>query len=94
VVLVKIGVVSVEKLKKIRSYVLVGAFVISAVITPPDVVSQFMLAVPLYLLFELGVLAAGFLNKPALVSSYQQTESNDKIENELGRAKAEEREGS
>jgi len=94
VVLVKIGVVSVEKLKKIRSYVLVGAFVISAVITPPDVVSQFMLAVPLYLLFELGVLAAGFLNKPALVSSYQQTESNDKMENELGRAKAEERKGS
>jgi len=94
VVLVKIGVVSVEKLKKIRSYVLVGAFVISAVITPPDVVSQFMLAVPLYLLFELGILAAGFLNKPTLVSSYQQTESNDKTEHELGKAEAEEREGS
>jgi sec-independent protein translocase protein TatC len=68
VVLVKTGVVSVEKLKKIRSYVLVGAFIISAVITPPDVVSQFMLAIPLYLLFELGILAAGFLSKPTLIS--------------------------
>jgi sec-independent protein translocase protein TatC len=80
VVLVKIGVVSVEKLKKIRSYVLVGAFVISAVITPPDVVSQFMLAIPLYLLFELGILAAGFLSKPTLISSHQQSASNDKME--------------
>jgi len=80
VVLVKTGVVSVEKLKKIRSYVLVGAFVISAVITPPDVVSQFMLAIPLYLLFELGILAAGFLSKPTLISSHQQSASNDKME--------------
>lgn len=94
VVLVKAGVVSVEKLKKIRSYVLVGVFVISAIITPPDVVSQFMLAVPLYLLFELGILAAGFLNKPALVSSSQQSTSNDKMEPELGKAEAEEKEGS
>ena len=94
VVLVKVGVVSVEKLKKIRSYVFVGAFVISAVITPPDVVSQFMLAVPLYLLFELGILAAGFLSKPALVSSHQQSASNNKMEQELGKAEPEEGEGS
>lgn len=72
VVLVKIGVVSIKKLKSMRSYVLVGTFVISAVVTPPDVVSQFMLAVPLYLLFELGIVAAGFLGKHAMLSNHQQ----------------------
>ena len=80
VVLVRIGVVSVKKLKDMRSYVLVGAFVISAVITPPDIVSQFMLAVPLYLLFEVGILAAGFLSKPMPISDHQQPAGSDKIE--------------
>tara|TARA_B100000686_G_scaffold189824_1_gene196479 strand:- start:2303 stop:3064 length:762 start_codon:yes stop_codon:yes gene_type:complete len=73
VILVKIGAVSVKKLKEMRSYVLVGAFVISAVITPPDVVSQFMLAVPLYLLFEVGILAADLLNKPVPTSGHQES---------------------
>jgi len=58
VILVRMGLVSVEKLKSIRSYVIVGAFVIAAVVTPPDVVSQLALAVPMALLFELGVLLA------------------------------------
>ena len=80
VVLVKIGVVSVKKLKNIRSYVLVGAFVISAIVTPPDIVSQFMLAVPLYLLFEVGIIAAGFLSKPEPISDHQQPVSSDKME--------------
>ena len=80
VILVKIGVVSVKRLKEIRSYVLVGAFVISAVITPPDVVSQFMLAVPLYLLFEVGILVAGFLSKPTPISDHQQPAGSDKME--------------
>lgn len=56
ILLVKSGVVSVEKLRAARGYVIVGAFVIAAVVTPPDVVSQFMLAVPLCILFELGLL--------------------------------------
>lgn len=60
IVLVRIGVVSVEKLREWRPYVIVGAFVIGAIFTPPDVLSQIMLAVPLWLLFELGVFIAGF----------------------------------
>ena len=64
VVLVKMGVISVDKLKEIRPYVIVGAFVVGAIFTPPDIVSQFMLAIPLCLLYEIGILAAGFLNKP------------------------------
>lgn len=64
VVLVRMGMVSVEKLREIRSYVIVGAFVIGAIFTPPDVVSQFMLAIPLWLLYEAGIVVAKWL-KPA-----------------------------
>lgn len=59
VLLVKLGMVSVATLKEIRAYVIVGAFVIGAIFTPPDVVSQIMLAVPLWLLYEAGILVAG-----------------------------------
>jgi len=67
VLLVRMGVVNVDKLKEIRPYVIVGAFVIGAIFTPPDPVSQLMLAVPLWLLYELGIMVAGALikTKPA-----------------------------
>lgn len=61
VLLVRFGLVKIETLKDIRSYVIVGAFVIGAVFTPPDVISQIMLAVPLWLLYEAGILAAGMV---------------------------------
>jgi sec-independent protein translocase protein TatC len=64
VVLVRMGVVSIAKLKELRSYVIVGAFVVAAVITPPDVVSQLMLAIPMCLLYELGIFLARFFPKP------------------------------
>ncbi|MBM5571726.1 MULTISPECIES: twin-arginine translocase subunit TatC [Deefgea] len=68
IVLVKMGVVSIEKLREVRSYVIVGAFVIAAVVTPPDVVSQLLLAIPLWLLYELGVFIAGMLYRPKPVA--------------------------
>ncbi|MEW6340747.1 MAG: twin-arginine translocase subunit TatC [Paraburkholderia sp.] len=58
VLLVRIGVVSVETLGKIRPYVVVGAFVVSAVVTPPDVLSQLILALPLIVLYEVGLIVA------------------------------------
>ncbi len=58
VVLVRMGVVSVEKLREARPYVFVGAFVVGAIFTPPDVVSQIMLAIPLWLLYEAGILVS------------------------------------
>jgi sec-independent protein translocase protein TatC len=58
VVLARMGVVSVEKLKEWRGYFIVIAFVIAAVITPPDVVSQLSLAIPMCLLYEVGIWAA------------------------------------
>lgn len=61
VILAVLGWVSVEQLKAARSYVIVGAFVIAAVITPPDVISQLMLAIPMCLLYELGIVAARML---------------------------------
>ncbi|WP_439892338.1 twin-arginine translocase subunit TatC [Ralstonia sp. 25C] len=65
-VLVRFGIVSLDKLRQARPYVVVGAFIIAAVVTPPDVMSQLLLAVPLWLLYELGlILAAIFLRKTA-----------------------------
>jgi sec-independent protein translocase protein TatC len=58
VILVRMGVVSVAKLKEVRPYAIVGAFVIAAIVTPPDVVSQLALALPMCLLFELGLMIA------------------------------------
>jgi sec-independent protein translocase protein TatC len=65
VVLVRMGVVPLEKLKSLRPYVIVGAFVIGAIFTPPDVISQCLLALPLWLLYELGLVLARFVSTPA-----------------------------
>src|ERR1700694_2061529 len=65
IVLVRLGVVSLEKLRSIRGYVIVGAFVVGAIFTPPDILSQVMLAVPLWLLYELGLLVARFISVPS-----------------------------
>jgi len=63
VILVRMGMVSVEKLRDFRSYFIVIAFVIAAVVTPPDVVSQLALAIPMCLLYEVGIVAAGLFVK-------------------------------
>ena len=60
VVLVRLRMVKLEKLKEIRPYITVGAFVVAAVVTPPDVLSQLLLAIPLCVLYELGLLIARF----------------------------------
>ena len=62
-VLVRSGVVTVEKLREFRSYAIVGAFVIAAVVTPPDVLSQLLLAVPMCLLYEVGIAASVLFGK-------------------------------
>jgi sec-independent protein translocase protein TatC len=63
VVLVYLGVVTVEKLVEIRGYVIVGAFVIAAIVTPPDVMSQLFLAIPICILYEVGILFAKIIGK-------------------------------
>jgi len=68
VLLVKAGIVEPAKLKEWRPYVIVGAFVVAAIFTPPDIVSQFMLAVPLCLLYECGLWMARFVKAPEAAS--------------------------
>ena len=65
VVLCMFGIVTPEKLKEWRGYFVVVAFIVAAVVTPPDVVSQFALAVPMIILYELGLFFAKFVNKNA-----------------------------
>ena len=92
VVLVTMGMVSVEKLREIRPYVVVGAFVIGAIFTPPDVVSQIMLAVPLWLLYELGiVVAAMMVKKAAAAEPDYQPLSDAEMERELDAIAAEQK---
>ena len=71
ILLVRVGLVSVEKLREARPYVIVGAFVVSAVITPPDVLSQFMLAVPMCILYEAGIILARFVGTRAKAADAQ-----------------------
>lgn len=63
VILVAAGIATPEQLVKSRPYTIVGAFGIAAILTPPDVVSQLLLAIPMCLLYELGVFASRFLTK-------------------------------
>ncbi len=64
VLLVKLGVLNVRQLREARRYVVVGAFVVGAIFTPPDAISQTLLALPLWLLYELGILVASRLGPP------------------------------
>jgi len=63
IVLARIGVVTIEQLRKARGYFIVGAFIVAAVVTPPDVISQLALAVPMCILYELGIIAAQLMIK-------------------------------
>jgi len=84
VILVKLGMVSVEKLKEWRSYFIVGAFVVAAVVTPPDVVSQLALAIPMCLLYELGIFAARFVtSRPASKAPAVDGEDDAKTDAEM-----------
>lgn len=58
VLIARFGWVSIAQLKEVRGYVIVGAFILGAIFTPPDIISQFMLAVPLWLLYEMGIVVA------------------------------------
>jgi sec-independent protein translocase protein TatC len=74
ILLVRMGMVSVAKLKEMRPYVIVGAFIIAAIVTPPDVTSQILLALPLCLLYEAGILIASFMTPSSSTESDPDTE--------------------
>ena len=84
VLLVKAGLVSVAKLREVRPYVIVGAFIVGAIFTPPDVVSQTMLALPLWLLYEAGIIVASLVGQPAPAEKDDYQPLTDaEMENEL-----------
>lgn len=64
--LIRFNIISLDKMISLRKYFLVGAFIVAAIITPPDVLSQTLLAIPLYLLYELGIIISRFHNKSKL----------------------------
>jgi sec-independent protein translocase protein TatC len=74
VVLVRMRVVTLEKLRSLRPYVIVGAFVVGAIFTPPDIISQCLLAIPLWLLYELGLVLARFVSVPGAEPANEGTE--------------------
>jgi sec-independent protein translocase protein TatC len=96
ILLVITNMVSVQKLREIRPYVIVGAFIIGAIFTPPDVISQIMLAIPLWMLYELGIVLASFLRKvkpmqeqqPDYAPDYQPM-TGDEMDAELDRIESE-----
>jgi sec-independent protein translocase protein TatC len=73
VVLVMAGIVNVEQLREWRGYVLLGIAVVSAVVTPPDVVSMLSLMVPMYLLYEVGIVVAHFVVRKAPAGAAETT---------------------
>lgn len=75
ILLVRMGIVTITQLQQARGYVVVGAFVIAAVVTPPDVVSQFLLAVPLWVLYEIGILLARGIKARSAESNPDSTDS-------------------
>jgi len=62
-ILARMGVVTIEQLVNVRPYFIVGAFVVAAIVTPPDVISQLLLAIPMCLLYEVGIVAARLFGK-------------------------------
>ncbi|HXZ51898.1 MAG TPA: twin-arginine translocase subunit TatC [Burkholderiales bacterium] len=86
IILVRVGIVEVEKLRDARPYVIVGAFVVAAIVTPPDVISQIMLAIPMCLLYEAGLLFARFVATRAKQAQAGELQmSDEEMERELDR---------
>lgn len=87
ILLITTGMTTAEKLRQKRPYVIVGAFVMGMLLTPPDVVSQIMLAIPMWILFELGIIASKFF-KVRVKEAGEAKEARDKADNDTQDAKA------
>ncbi|MGQ0657382.1 MAG: twin-arginine translocase subunit TatC [Chromatiales bacterium] len=77
VLMVRAEVIAREELKQLRPYVIVGCFIVAALLTPPDVVSQCMLAVPMWLLFEAGVLASAIVTRKVAATAAPTIHPNE-----------------
>lgn len=77
IILVAIGVTTPDKMAEKRPYVIVGAFILGMLLTPPDVISQVLLAVPIWILFESGVLASRYIFAERLQKEAEQAEQDE-----------------
>ena len=82
ILLVRLNIVDIDKLKSFRGYFIVLAFVVAAVVTPPDVLSQVSLAVPMVLLYEIGIIAAGWFQRNTKAPEDQQSDGEAKTDSE------------
>jgi len=85
IILARMGIVSLEQLRAARPYFIVGAFVVAAVVTPPDVISQLLLAIPMCVLYELGLFLARFLPKRPADDEDYSSPSDAELDRELDR---------
>ena len=88
ILLIIFGATTAEKLKKNRPYIFIGAFVVGMVLTPPDIISQFLIAIPIWLLFETGLFFSSFFkvrkNNPEKSAPKNQSKDwSDKSHNEM-----------
>lgn len=96
IIFVIVGWTTPEKLIEKRAYIIVGAFVVGMLLTPPDIVSQVMLAIPMWLLFEIGVIFSRLILKmrkereDELLAEEERELSEDEMEDEFEKAMAEE----
>jgi sec-independent protein translocase protein TatC len=91
VVLARVGIVTIAQMRSARPYVIVGAFVVAAIVTPPDVLSQLLLAIPMCLLYEIGLVFAKFTSPKAGEPDWKAP-ADAEAERELDRAEADSRE--
>jgi sec-independent protein translocase protein TatC len=81
ILLIMFGVTTAERLKKNRSYIIIGSFVLGMILTPPDIISQFLIAIPMWLLFEAGLICSSFfkvrIKNTDLDSDKNKTKGND-----------------
>ena len=76
IVLARMGIVTIDQLRKVRGYFVVGAFIVAAVVTPPDVISQLALAIPMVILYEIGIIAAQVFIKKTQAPQTDETASD------------------
>ena len=100
ILLIMFGVTTAERLKKNRAYIIIGSFVLGMILTPPDIISQFLIAIPMWLLFEAGLFCSSFfrvrIKNTTPIIDNSETEANgwtdeahntmmDKIESEMNK---------
>ena len=81
ILFIMFGITTAERLKKNRAYIIVGSFILGMILTPPDIISQFLIAIPIWLLFETGLICSKFfrvrINNSTPSSKNSETQAND-----------------